>query len=401
MTKTKPASHLVSGALGGLIAVVIGSILIATGAIDTGKKTTVIRQGQIASPGTADAPSSSPAKTVHEIYQHVGPGVAFIQARVQPSGSTTLIPGGPSGQGVATGSGVALDKRGFVLTNAHVVDGASKITVRFGKQDPVDAKVVGRDPSTDLAVIKVDPAKIRLAPLELGDSNKLQVGDPVIAVGNPFGLNNTVTTGIVSALQRSIDAPNGFSIDHVIQTDASINPGNSGGPLLDGAGRVVGINAQIETGGGGNGSVGIGFAIPIETAKQVVPQLERAGHVEHAFIGIVTAPITKQDARDLKLPVDHGALVQDVNAGSPAAKAGLRAGKTQSSSGLLAGGDLIVEVAGRPILTPDDVATAIANKKPGETIQIKLYRGARLQSVSVTLGKRPSKVTGSTTPGFP
>ena len=397
MTKTKPASHLVSGALGGLIAVVIGSILIATGAIDTGKKTTIVQRGQIAVPGRADAPRDSSAKTVHEIYQQVGPGVAFIQARVQQSTDTTLIPGAPSGQGVATGSGVALDKRGYVLTNAHVVDGATKVTVRFGKQDPVDAKIVGRDPSTDLAVIKVDPAKTKLSPLELGDSNKLQVGDPVVAVGNPFGLNNTVTTGIVSALQRSIDAPNGFSIDHVIQTDASINPGNSGGPLLDDAGRVVGINAQIETGGGGNGSVGIGFAIPIDTAKQVAPQLERAGHIEHPYIGIVTASITKQDARDLNLPVDHGALVQDVNPGSPAERAGIHAGRTQSSTGLLAGGDLVVEVGGRAIATPDDVSTAIADKKPGDSIEIKAYRGRQLKAFTITLAKRPAKVPGSST----
>jgi S1-C subfamily serine protease len=398
MTKTNPASHLVSGALGGLIAVVIGAILIATGAIDTGKKTTVVRQSAIGQPQAAADTHGAPGKTVHEIYSKVGPGVAFIQARVQQS-SSSLIPGGGSGSGTATGSGVALDKRGYVLTNAHVVEGGTNVTVRFGKQDPVDAKIVGRDPSTDLAVLKVDPSKTKLSPLQLGDSNKVQVGDPAIAVGNPFGLDNTVTTGIISALQRSIDAPNGFSIDHVIQTDASINPGNSGGPLLDASGKVVGINAQIETGGGGNGSVGIGFAIPIDTAKQVVPQLEKSGHIEHAYIGITTAPVTKQDASDLNLPIDHGALVQNVTPGSPAAKAGLKAGHTQTSSGLVAGGDLVIEVDAKKIVTPQDIASAIALKKPGDAVQIKFYRGHKLQTATVTLAKRPGKVPGQSSQG--
>jgi S1-C subfamily serine protease len=395
MPQRNPASHLVSGALGGLIAVMVGAILIATGVIDTGKKTTVVEQAQIASPGS-DAPKGTALKTVHQIYQQVGPGVAFIQSRLQ-SGASPLIPTG-SGSGTATGSGVALDKRGYILTNAHVVEGASKVVVRFGTQDPVEATTAGRDPSTDLAVIKVDPSKTKLAPLELGDSNKVRVGDQVIAVGNPFGLDNTVTTGIISALQRSIDAPNGFSIDHVIQTDASINPGNSGGPLLDATGRVIGINAQIETGGTSNGSVGIGFAIPIDTAKQVVPQLESTGHVEHAYIGITTGPITKKQAHDLHLPVMDGALVRAVSPGSPAAKAGIRAG-ARASSGLVGGGDLVVEVAGTRIGSPLDVSTAIATRKPGETVPIKLYRDGKLLTVSVTLAKRPARVPGQNSLG--
>jgi S1-C subfamily serine protease len=222
-----------------------------------------------------------------------------------------------------------------------------------------------------------------------------------VAVGNPFGLNNTVTAGIVSALQRSIDAPNGFSIDHVIQTDASINPGNSGGPLVDGSGRVVGINAQIETGGSGGGSVGIGFAIPVDTAKRIVPQLERSGHVDHAYIGIVTAPITKQDADDFNLPASQGALVQYVNPGSPAAKAGLRAGDTQTSSQLVVGGDLIVQISGRAVASPDDVAAAISDKQPGDTVEIQFYRGRKLQSVQLELAKRPSRVPGQGAPGEP
>src|SRR5919199_905260 len=309
MTRTSPSSHIVSGVLGGLIAVVIGAILIATGAIDTGDTKTVVRDTGAGTPATSVTPEGGQAgSVVNKIYQRVGPGVAFVQAKVN-QGGTSLF--GDSGSGTATGSGFALDKSGDILTNAHVVEGAQDggVTVRFGKQDPVDAKVVGRDPSTDLAVLRIDPAKTRIRPLQLGDSNKVRVGEQVIAIGNPFGLENTVTTGIISAVQRSIDAPNGFSIDHVLQTDASINPGNSGGPLLDSRGRVIGVNAQIAT-GGSNGSVGIGFAIPINTAKQVAPQLAKSGKIEHAYIGVTTAPITPQTARDLNLPVQHGALVQ-------------------------------------------------------------------------------------------
>jgi S1-C subfamily serine protease len=387
MTKTQTSSHIVSGILGGLVAVVIGAILIATGAIDTGKTKTIVRDGGIVG-AVASGEDGQSGNAVHRIYARVGPGVAFIQAR---QSSATSIFGIPQ-QGTATGSGFALDKSGDILTNAHVVEGASSkdVTVRFGKQDPVDAKIVGRDPSTDLAVLRIDPSKTKIRPLPLGDSSKVRVGDPAIAIGNPFGLENTVTTGIISAVQRSIDSPNGFSIDHVIQTDASINPGNSGGPLLDGRGRVIGVNAQIATGGGGNGSVGIGFAIPINTAKQVAPKLEKSGTIKHAYIGVTTAPVSAQTARDFNLPVAHGALIQDVNGGSPAEKAGLRAGKTQTSSGLTVGGDLIVEVAGKPIRDPQDIAGAIAAKEPGDTITIKYYRQRSLKTVSLKLGERPN-----------
>ena len=397
MTKTSTSSHVASGILGGLVAVAIGAILFATGAIHTGDTKTVVQDTGSIGPSTPASDGQS-GNTVHRIYTKVGPGVAFVQAKVSTSPASIF---GGSQQGTATGSGFALDKSGDILTNAHVVEGATSkdVTVRFGKQDPVDAKIVGRDPSTDLAVLRIDPSKTKITPLQLGDSSKVQVGDPAIAIGNPFGLENTVTTGIISAIQRSIDSPNGFSIDHVIQTDASINPGNSGGPLLDGRGRVIGINAQIAT-GGSNGSVGIGFAIPINTAKQVAPQLERSGKIPHAYIGVTTAPVTPQVAKDLKLPVTHGATVQAVSPGSPAEKAGLRAGKTRTSSGLLAGGDVIVEVAGRQVRQPQDIAAAIGGKKPGDTITIRYYRGGSLKSATLTLAERPTKApSASQTPG--
>jgi S1-C subfamily serine protease len=389
--RTVRSANVISGLVGGGVAVVIGAILLATGVIDTHETKTVVQQ----SPITQNASETkSSGLTVSDIYKKVGPGVAFIQADVVESSSSPF--GFPQQQrGTATGSGFVLDKQGYVLTNAHVVNGGSHIQVHFGHGDAVGAKLIGRDLSTDLALLKVDPTKVKLDPLPLGDSSKLSVGDPAVAIGNPFGFDDTVTTGIISALQRQINAPNGFSIDNVIQTDAAINPGNSGGPLLNAVGQVVGINSQIATGGGGSGSVGIGFAIPINTAKTVIPQLKASGKVEHAYIGVTTATVSGETAQDLNLPVNHGALVQDVVKGGPADKAGIRAGHTQTSGGLVAGGDLIVKVAGRPINKPDDVAAAIADKKPGDEIQMTFYRGKTLKTVTVTLGTRPAKLPSS------
>ncbi|MDQ3936281.1 MAG: trypsin-like peptidase domain-containing protein [Actinomycetota bacterium] len=389
--RPSPASHLVSGALGGLVAVVVGAILIATDVIDTGDDTTVVRQGETARPAAEGGEGGASGQTVNEIYRRTDAGVAFVQATGGSAGESP-IPGlpEPPGGGRSTGSGFALDAQGFILTNAHVVEGADDVRVRFGDQDSVKAKVEGSDPSTDLAVLKVDPKKVQLKPIPLGDSSKVRVGDQAIAIGNPFGLEHTVTTGIVSALQRSIEAPNGFSIENAIQTDASINPGNSGGPLLDGNGRVIGINAQIETGGGSRGSVGIGFAIPINLAKRVVPQLKDKGEVAHAYIGVTTAPIP-ESGEDLNLPVDDGALVQEVAPGSPADKAGLRAGKTETAEGLRIGGDLIVKVDNVQIREPQEIAGAIADNKPGDKVQVQYYRGRKLRTVEITLGKRPKR----------
>jgi S1-C subfamily serine protease len=266
--------------------------------------------------------------------------------------------------------------------------------VRFGEGDPVDAELVGTDPSTDIAVIKVEPGEAELKPIELGDSSAVKVGDPTIAIGNPFGFDRTVTTGIVSALQREIEAPNGFSISDVIQTDASINPGNSGGPLLDGTGRVIGINSQIAT-GGSQGSVGIGFAVPINTAKDVIPQLKDEGEVKRAFLGITTAPVTQDLAEEHDLPADRGALVQEVVRDGPSDDAGIRAGDDEVEPNLVIGGDLITKVDGVDIQEPQDVAGAIADNKPGDKVTIEFYRGDERKSVEVELGERPDEVPGS------
>ena len=384
---------MLAGVLGGLVVAVLAAVLIATGAIDAGKTTTVVdRQAPLgASDGSSQASAEEAgALTVGDIYRKAGPGVAYIQSTIV---ETTPGPFGlPDRQpGQATGSGFVLNGSGYIATNAHVVSGAKDVQVSFGKSDPVPAKVVGTDLSTDLAVIKVDPSKVKLTTLPLGDSSKLHVGDPVVAIGNPFGFDDTVTTGIVSALGREIQAPNNFSIDHTIQTDAAINPGNSGGPLLDQQGRVVGVNSQIATGGNGRGSVGIGFAIPINLAKRILPELIKSGRVPHAYIGVTTAPVSPTIVQDFNLPSSNGALVQAVEPGSPAAKAGLRPGKTRTATGLIVGGDLIVGVGGKRIDTPSDIAGSIATAKPGDTVTIDFYRGRTKRSVELTLADRPAK----------
>jgi len=245
-------------------------------------------------------------------------------------------------------------------------------------------------------LLKVDAPSDQLHPLALGDSSQLQVGDSVVAIGNPFGLDRTVTTGIVSALQREIKAPNGFTINNVIQTDAAINPGNSGGPLLGADGRVIGINSQIESAGGG-GNVGIGFAVPINTAHEVVQQLLANGTVEHAFLGITGTDVTPQLAYVLNLPVKQGALVQSVVSGGPADKAGVKGGQATALIGgqrVRAGGDVITEIDGKAVTGMDDVISVVNQKQPGEDVQLGLAHGSQERTVTVTLGNRPANASG-------
>jgi len=393
---TSRLPNVLAGVLGGLIVLVLGAVLIATDVIDTGDTTReVVQQAPLAQPA-ADT-GSDEGLTVTEIYDRDGPGVVFIQADI---GSEAESPFGlPDQGGAATGSGFVLDKDGYILTNAHVVEDAREVGVRFTEESSlVEAEVVGSDLSTDLAVLKIDPDEApKLVPLKLGDSTDLRVGDPVIAIGNPFGYSRTVTTGIVSALQRQITAPNNFQIDNVIQTDASINPGNSGGPLIDARGEVVGVNSQIAT-GGANGSVGIGFAVPISTAKEIVPQLKDEGKVERAYLGVTTTTVTEQLAEDLNLPVDQGALIQDVVDGGPADDAGLRAGRTEIGQGLSVGGDIIVMVDGQDIERNSDVADAILDKKPGDEVEIEYFRGDDRKSVTVELGERPQSLEEGSLP---
>jgi S1-C subfamily serine protease len=360
-----------------------------------GHTTTVVQQAPLA--GVADAKAGA-ALTAREIYKQDAAGVVFVRSQVIQRTQSPFDFGLPQErQGEATGSGFVTSADGTILTNAHVVNGATKVTVQFQDNKTVAAKVVGKDESTDLAVLKVDPTGLALHPLRLGDSTTVQVGDPTIAIGNPFGLERTLTTGVVSATKRTIQAPDGFTIDGVIQTDAAINPGNSGGPLIDAAGRVIGVNSQIETGGTqGGGNVGIGFAVPIDTAKQIVPQLKKSGRVERGYLGISSITIDAS-LSDLNLPVAHGALVQSVQPGSPAAVAGIRAGDIQAQLNgdqIQLGGDIIIAIDGKKVLTKDDVSNAITAKKQGDKVTLTILRAGKRRSVQVTLANRPAQIQG-------
>jgi S1-C subfamily serine protease len=378
----------VAALLGGLVVLIGGLIAISAGLIEDQK--TVV-QTSVATP--IANPESGEAPTVHDIYKQTAPGVVFIRSEVvQQSQSPFGFP--QTQQGEATGSGFVLDRNGNILTNEHVVDGARKIEVGFGNNKTVDAQVVGVDASNDLALLKVKGGK-DLKPLPLGNSDEVQVGDPVVAIGNPFGLDRTVTTGIVSAKQRELTSPNGFTIKNVIQTDAAINPGNSGGPLIDAHGRVVGINSQIAT-AGGRGSIGIGFAVPVNTAKKIVQQLKDKGKVEHAFLGVTGVAITDKLSSSLNLPSNSGVLVQRV--AGPAKAAGIKGGDTAvtvGSSNLLLGGDVIVSIGGKKITSMDQVINVIDSHKPGDSVDVQLQRGSGKRTVSVKLGKRPADAAAS------
>ena len=395
-----------SALLGGAFVAVVGLIAISSGLVhsDGGSTTTT------AAPLTAPVVSKSGEESgnvVNQIYKADGDGVAFIESQIPATEASNLSPFGEQeseGGGTATGSGFVIDSEGHILTNNHVIEGANKIEVKLGASNTTyTATVVGADPATDLALLKVEAPAAELHPLTLGDSSKMEVGDPVVAIGNPFGLDRTVTSVIVSALQRQIQAPNGFSISNVIQTDAAINPGNSGGPLINAEGEVIGINSQIETGGSGSsGNVGIGFAIPINTARAEIHQLETKGEVEHAYLGIEGGTITPDLARALNLPVTDGVIVQAVVKGGPADKAGVEGGNTSATIGgteVSLGGDIITELNGKKVAGMDEVVEIINGAKPGETVELTILRGGQTKKATVTLGKRPASVEESSQGG--
>jgi S1-C subfamily serine protease len=398
-SKTIILPLLLAALLGGGVAAGVMSFVVDDTTGDT-HTTTVIRQPAIASQG-ADGNRANAAEglTAADIYQRYAPGVVFVRSDIIQQTDNPFDPFGGAQKSQSTGSGFVIDASGDILTNNHVIDGATpgSITVQFADKKTIKATVVGKDPSTDLALLKVDPEGLDLKALPLGSSKDVHVGDPTIAIGNPFGLDRTLTTGVVSALQRQIQAPNGFAIKDVIQTDAAINPGNSGGPLIDSAGRVIGINSQIETGGGSSGNVGIGFAVPIDTAKGILANLKKGQSVQRAYLGVTSLTVDGQlDA--LNLPVDHGALVQTVESGSPADLAGLKAGDLQAtlsggtsgSDAVVLGGDIITKVDGKAITTSDQLSQLITGHKPGDKVKIKIVRKKDTKTLTVTLGKRPA-----------
>jgi len=310
--------------------------------------------------------SASSGASVNSIYTRTYQGVVDIKT-TSDNGGFSPFGGGGGGSSQAEGSGFVYDNRGDIITNEHVVDGANSITVQFWNGKTYKAKLVGSDSSTDLAVIRVSsaPSSI-LHPLSLGNSSNVKVGDAVIAIGSPFGLAETVTSGIVSALGRSMEAPNNYTIPNAIQTDAPINHGNSGGPLISMSGDVIGVNAQIQSDSGG--SDGVGFAIPASTVSRVASQIVAGKTVEHAYLGIRVSGAS--------LPL--GAQIASVMQGQPAAKAGLR------------GGDVIIKLDDTVIKSADELSSVIDTKKPGDSLKVTYLRNGKQHTVTVTLATRPS-----------
>jgi len=340
---------------------------VATEALHNDSQASTINVASSSS-GTSRTVANTTALSPHDVYEKAKDSVAYITSQITQSS------GGPFGQtqqGTATGSGFVVSSDGYIVTNDHVVAGASSVTAKVGDGKTLTAKVVGTDASTDLALLKVDASN--LTPLALADSDQVQVGDPAYAIGNPYGLDRTLTTGVISALQREISSPNGYTINDVLQTDAAINPGNSGGPLFNSAGQVIGVNSQIETSGsssgGEGGNVGIGFAIPSNTVKSVVEQLMKSGKVSHAYLGVQS-----QDANN------GGAQVAQITANSPAAQAGLQQG------------DVIKSIDGKTVNGADSLSSIIDEHKPGDSVKLTLASG---KTVIVKLGQRPNSAQTS------
>jgi S1-C subfamily serine protease len=393
-----------SALLGGAIVAVFGLIAISAGWVQSEGGSTTTVAAPLTAPVSSRSGDEGGGNVVNQIYKNDGDGVAFIESEIPAQESQSISPFGEpepesEGGGTATGSGFVIDTEGHLLTNNHVVEGADRVQVKLGDSDRTyTAKVVGTDPATDLAMLQVEAPADQLHPLTLGRSSEMEVGDPVVAIGNPFGLDRTVTSGIVSALQRQIEAPDGFSITDVIQTDAAINPGNSGGPLINAEGAVIGINSQIATGGGGNGNVGIGFAIPIDTVRAEIHQLETKGEVEHAFIGISGGTITPDLAKAINLPVTEGVIVQSVVKGGPADKAGVEGGHTSATidgAEVSLGGDVITEVDGKKVAGMDEIVEIVNAAKPGESLELTILRDGSTKTATVTLGDRPDSVENS------
>jgi putative serine protease PepD len=343
-------SNVLSAFLGAAAVGLVVAVLALAGVFESTER--VVTQ-----PPRADTTAVSDQRaadgSVSEIYAQTAPGVAFVE----------------NGNG-GSGTGFLFDAQGHVVTNQHVVAGGSEFTVRFGEDgDALPAKLAGADASTDLAVLELDPDKVpaETEPLELASSGRLRPGDVAIAIGSPFGLSGSVTTGVISALDRTIDSPNGFQIEGVLQTDAAINPGNSGGPLLDGEGRVIGVNSQIAS--SSRQSAGVGFAVPVDTVKEIVPQLIEGGDIERAYLGVSSTLDPSED----------GAVVATIAQGGPAADSELRAG------------DRITRVEDREIKEPSDLSSAILEYKPGDRVELTVVRDGEQRTIDVQLGTRPDQ----------
>jgi S1-C subfamily serine protease len=394
---------IVAAVIGGISVLVVGK---AAGWLDTGTKKTVVVQTPavaqaVATPRAALAPSAKPLSgrsfDPSRIYTTRSPGVVTIYA----------IYGNSLSAQEAQGSGFVVSPKGYILTNSHVITNAGdtpgkatpadKLYVEFQDRDRVPAKVVGWDIYDDVGLIKVNPADHRLDPVPLGNSAQVQVGQPVAAIGSPFGNVNSLSVGVVSATERSIDSlTSQYSLIDAIQTDAAINHGNSGGPLFDARGRVIGINAQIRSDSGS--AEGVGFAVPIDSARRSMTQLIAARRVSYAYVGIETEDLIPAIARQLHYPVLHGAVVTKVNSNSPGAQAGLRAGTDKQDllgAPFISGGDVIVAIAHHPVGSAEDVVRVVTEElSPGQSVPITFIRGGRRHRVTIKLAERPANPGG-------
>lgn len=361
------------------------------GSVWQARETANIASAENSPQGITEPSAVSDEQNSIEVYRTLSPGVAYITSTVQQQDYY-----GDVQEGKGTGSGSVIDAQGHILTNFHVVENAAKLTVSLGGDKVYSAKLVGADPDTDLAVIQIDVPKEGLTIIPMGDSDKLAVGQKVLAIGNPFGLDRTLTTGVISGLQRPIRAENERPIEGAIQTDASINPGNSGGPLLDKYGRMIGINSQILSRSGG--SVGVGFAIPVSIAKRVVPQLLQFGEVRRPKLGASLMSV-EQLGGQIKLPVDSGLLVRGVLDGGAAANAGLR-GIAQSADGEVVLGDIITSVDGEKMNSLDDLYRYLDKKQIGDTVQVSVYRDGKTLTIPVKLTPLPAQAPTRPTQRF-
>ena len=386
------------GVAGGAVGAALLLLVLVLGFdFGSGEQTALVPPVEI--PAANELPTGS-GLSPSQLYSRVAGGVVMVRATF-PAEEGWSPWGSPQGR-QSLGTGFVASEDGDIITNAHVVldeqgETASDVTVVFnspgGEGDEFEAELVGVDGDSDVAVLRVDPDKAPIQPLKIGDSAKVVVGEPVVAIGNPLGYDFSITSGIVSAVGRSIEAPTGAMIPNAIQTDAAINPGNSGGPLIDARGQVIGINEQIASRSGGN--EGLGFAVPINTAVRVMEQLKQDGEVAYAWLGIGGKSLTPDVAETFDISVDRGVLVETVAADGPAAKAGIRGGGdtvTIQGQQYVGGGDVIVKVDGAAIQSFDDLIAFLADKKPGDRVEVEVVRDGKSKTFVVTLGQRPKSM---------
>ena len=387
------AAGLFAAAVAGGTVALVGAALVGVG-----ERTTTVREVPIDRSFEGGVSQIEPGSrlTLRDIYREDAPGVVQVTSTTKVQLPRSQWFGNPFGLPAtevqqSLGSGFVIDKAGLVVTNYHVVGEAESVYVSFSNSDAMRAEIVGRDAATDVALLKVIASSRALKPLRLGNSDHVQVGDQVAAIGNPLGYERSITLGIVSALHRSLTSPGGTPIDRVIQTDAVLNRGNSGGPLLNAQGEVIGVSSAIATGDTASGNTGIGFAIPINTVRDVVAQLKTSGHVEHPFFGAVTRPISSRISRIFNLPAESGLLVESVYPGSGAAQAGLLGGSDQvvlAGESYQLGGDLIVKADGTNVETTERLREIVSQHQPGDSVSIEFFREGERRTVDVKLGRQ-------------